>query len=86
MSDASGNNPFAFWQQFWQNANPQAAAFLPPLTLEETDKKIKELKNVEVWLNFNLQAVQTQINLLEQQKRFFESTQTNTQNDSDSTD
>ncbi|MDO5686582.1 MAG: hypothetical protein Q4G42_04225 [Neisseria sp.] len=74
MGEGQDNNPFAFWQQFWQNATPQTAAFLPPLSIEETDKKIKEMKNVEVWLNFNLQAVRTQIGMLEQQKKFFEST------------
>lgn len=66
------NNPFAFWQQFWQNSNPQMAPFLPPMSLEEVNKKITELQSVEIWLNFNLQAVQSQLALLEQQKIFFE--------------
>ncbi len=66
-------NPFAFWQNFWQNANPQLTPFLPPMSLEEVNKKITELKSVEVWLNFNLQAVQTQLVGLEQQKLFFNS-------------
>ncbi len=73
------NNPFALWQQFWQSSNPQMAAFMPPMTLEEVQKKITELQSVEIWLNFNLQAVQTQLMLLEQQKVFFESMQEQSQ-------
>ena len=74
-------NPFTFWQQFWQTASPQAAAFLPPMTLEEVNRKIGELRNVEVWLNFNLQAVRTQISILEQQAIFFSSLKKRENND-----
>ena len=69
----SENNPFALWQQFWQNANPQMAPFLPPMSAEEVQKKITELQSVELWLSFNLQMVQSQLAVLEQQKLFFNS-------------
>ncbi len=71
MTDNQNANPFAFWQQFWQSANPQMAQFLPPATLEETERKITELKSVEMWLNFNLQVLQSQLLILEQQKNLF---------------
>lgn len=75
MNQDNGNstNPFMFWQQFWENASPQVKAVLPPMSSEELDKKIAELKNIEVWLNFNLQAVRSQIAIFEQQRSFFES-------------
>ena len=69
--NTSDNNPFALWQQFWQNANPQMAPFLPPMSAEEVQKKISELQSVELWLSFNLQMVQSQLAVLEQQKLFF---------------
>ena len=71
--NTSDNNPFALWQQFWQNANPQMAPFLPPMSAEEVQKKISELQSVELWLSFNLQMVQSQLAVLEQQKLFFNS-------------
>ena len=71
--NTSDNNPFALWQQFWQNANPQMAPLLPPMSAEEVQKKITELQSVELWLSFNLQMVQSQLAVLEQQKLFFNS-------------
>ena len=67
------NNPFAAWQQFWQQAPNQALPFLQPASLAEVEKRIADLDSVEMWLNFQLQAVQTQKALLQQQKVFFES-------------
>ena len=67
------NTPFAAWQQFWQQAPNQALPFLPPASLAEVEKRIGDLDSVEMWLNFQLQAVQTQKALLQQQKVFFES-------------
>ncbi len=67
------NNPFAAWQQFWQQAPTKALPFLPPTSLAEVEKRIADLDSVEMWLNFQLQAVQTQKALLQQQKVFFES-------------
>ena len=71
--NSSETNPFALRQQFWQNSNPQIAAFLPPMSAEEVQKKITELQSVELWLSFNLQMVQSQLAVLEQQKLFFNS-------------
>ncbi len=71
--NSSETNPFALWQQFWQNANPQMAPFFFFLSAEEVQKKISELQSVELWLSFNLQMVQSQLAVLEQQKLFFNS-------------
>lgn len=71
MNDES--NPFAAWQQFWQQLPVQALPFLPPASLEEVEKRLVELGSVEMWLQFQLQGVQAQKALLNQQKTFFES-------------
>lgn len=79
MTDAQ--NPFAFWQQFWQSANPQMSQFFPPASLEETERKIAELKSVEMWLSFNLQVLQSQLLILEQQKNLFTQNQETPESD-----
>ncbi|MCP2041762.1 hypothetical protein L1281_002378 [Neisseria sp. HSC-16F19] len=71
MNDS--NNPFAIWQQFWQQTPAHNLPFLPPTNLAEVEKRLAELDSVEMWLNFQLQAVQAQKALLAQQKTLFES-------------
>lgn len=66
-------NPFALWQQFWQQTPSPSLPFLPPANLAEVEKRLAELDSVEMWLNFQLQAVQAQKALLAQQKTLFES-------------
>ena len=78
------NDPFHFWQQFWHNAVPQTQMI--PFTEEDYEKRIFELKNVEAWLNFNLQSVRSQIAMMEQQKQFVAMAQSMTQNIMDSID
>lgn len=67
------SNPFAIWQQFWQQTSSHNLPFLPPTSLAEVEKRLTELDSVEMWLNFQLQAVQAQKTLLAQQKILFES-------------
>ena len=69
------DNPFAAWQQLWQNQSPASLPFPPPASAEEAARRITELEGVEVWLQFQLQAIQTQKALLGQQKAFFETMQ-----------
>ncbi len=73
MNDS--HNPFAVWQQFWQQTQGQASSlpFLPPTSLAEVEKRLSDLDSVEMWLQFQLQAVQAQKALLTQQKVLFES-------------
>lgn len=66
MTDNS--NPFTFWQQFWQRTATQSPFFNIPMTVEEIEKRQQELKHIELFLDFNLQAVRSHIALLEQQK------------------
>lgn len=68
------NDPFSVWQQLSAGA---ALPFLPPASAEEAARKISELEHIEVWLQFQLQAVKTQKALLEQQKLFFDTLKTN---------
>ncbi|MBR6027045.1 MAG: hypothetical protein IK065_05550 [Neisseriaceae bacterium] len=81
---STNNDPFHFWQQFWHGAVPQSQMI--PFTEEDFEKKIFELKNIEAWLNFNLQAVRSQIMMMEQQKQFVSMAQSMTQNIMDSID
>jgi len=65
-------NPFAFWQQVWQDAQPNLKSFMPPTSLEEVNRKLSELDNVETWLRFHLQALAAQKAVLQQQQTMFE--------------
>ncbi|UTH75203.1 PhaM family polyhydroxyalkanoate granule multifunctional regulatory protein [Chromobacterium sp. IIBBL 290-4] len=68
MSD-QGHDPFSLFRQFWQQATPPGMqAFLPPMTEEEIDRKLAELKVVEGWLTMNLGVLTMQIKTLEMQK------------------
>jgi hypothetical protein len=69
-SDFNPSDPFALFRQFWQNAMPSgtAQAFLPPMSEEEVDRKIAELKVVEGWLTMNMGMLSLQIKTLEMQK------------------
>ncbi|KZE32482.1 hypothetical protein EV683_1356 [Crenobacter luteus] len=68
-ADFNPNDPFALMRQFWQNATPAGAQpFLPPLSEEEIDRRIAELRVVEGWLTMNLGALSLQIKTLEMQK------------------
>jgi len=68
-ADFNPNDPFALLRQFWQNATPpQAQPFLPPLSEEEIDRKMAELRVVEGWLTMNLGLLSMQIKALEMQR------------------
>ncbi|WP_037586483.1 PhaM family polyhydroxyalkanoate granule multifunctional regulatory protein [Stenoxybacter acetivorans] len=69
------NNPFAYWQQWWQDNPPPASSFLPPTNLEELNKRLIELDNIEMWLSMQLQGIQWQKTLLNQQKLWLSSWQ-----------
>ena len=69
MTDQQTNNPFLFWQQFWQKTAAQAPFFNLPVTAEDIEKRQQELKHIELFLDFNLQAVRSHQALLAQQKQ-----------------
>ena len=62
---ADGINPGAMNFSGAGAANPFG---IPTMDLEELDKKIKELKSVESWLNLNLNVLRTTIQGLEVQR------------------
>lgn len=62
-------DPFAMFRQLLQSATPPGAQpFLPPMSEEEVERKIAELKVVETWLTMNLGMLAMQIKTLEMQK------------------
>jgi len=62
-------DPFAMFRQMMQSATPPGAQpFLPPMSSEEVERKIAELKVVETWLTMNLGMLSMQIKTLEMQK------------------
>ncbi|WP_174873946.1 PhaM family polyhydroxyalkanoate granule multifunctional regulatory protein [Vogesella oryzae] len=62
-------DPFAMFRQLLQSATPPGAQpFLPPMTEEEVERKIAELRVVETWLTMNLGMLSMQIKTLEMQK------------------
>ncbi|MBC3862766.1 hypothetical protein H8K32_11690 [Undibacterium jejuense] len=70
-SDTSGLNsmsdPLGFIKNLWGSLNiPGMVA--PPMSLDELDKKIKDLKTVESWLNVNMNMLRGTIQALEVQR------------------
>ncbi|WP_211243449.1 PhaM family polyhydroxyalkanoate granule multifunctional regulatory protein [Chitiniphilus eburneus] len=66
MSEFNPNDPFGFFNQFWKPgaANP----FMPPLTEEEIDRKIIEMRTIEQWLTMQVGMLQMTVKTLELQK------------------
>ncbi len=68
-ADFNPGDPFAMFRQFWQNATPAGAQpFLPPMSEEEIERKLAELRVVEGWLAMNMGVLSMQIKTLEMQK------------------
>ena len=62
-------DPFALFRQFWQGAAPTTPqAFLPPLSAEEIERKLAELRVIENWMAMNMGMLAMQIKTLEMQK------------------
>lgn len=72
MTNQQSTNPFLFWQQFWQQTAKHAPFLSIPMTVEEIERRQQELKHIELFLDFNLQAVRSHQALLEQQKQFLQ--------------
>ena len=66
-------DPFALFRQMMQSATPPGAQpFLPPMSVEEVERKIAELKVVETWLTMNLGALSMQLRMLSMQIKTLE--------------
>jgi hypothetical protein len=60
---------------------PAQNPFMPVLDPDELEKKISELRTVEMWLNSNLSMLQLSIKTLEYQRAMLTSTQDKTSHD-----
>ncbi|MDK2124275.1 PhaM family polyhydroxyalkanoate granule multifunctional regulatory protein [Parachitinimonas caeni] len=66
--DFKSSDPFGFFRNLWKPMESQMQNFMPPLTEEELDRRITELKTIEHWLNMQLGMLQMSIKTLELQK------------------
>lgn len=66
MTEATGNDPFAFFSQFLKSGSSNP--FMPPLSEEEIERKIIECKTVEQWLSMQVGMLQMTVKTLEMQK------------------
>jgi hypothetical protein len=66
----SQTDPFAWWQQWMKQAPslPLPGFALPTLDLDELDRRIREYRTVEGWLQMNLSSVQMMRQSLEMQR------------------
>ncbi len=65
---------FEFMQKMWNPLNfPLPGMLTPTVNVEEIEKKINDLKAVEIWLTMNVGFVQMTIKTLELQKSALES-------------
>src|SRR6185503_144290 len=70
MADPSPpQDPFEMFRRLWGPLGvPVPGMTMPTLDPQEIDKRIQELKSVEVWLSMNLNMLRTAIQGLEMQK------------------
>ncbi|MBM3115606.1 PhaM family polyhydroxyalkanoate granule multifunctional regulatory protein [Jeongeupia naejangsanensis] len=62
----SPQDPFGFFTQFLKPGTPNP--FMPPLTEEEIDRKIVEMRTIEQWLTMQVGMLQMTVKTLEMQK------------------
>ena len=63
------NDPFEMFRRLWGPLGvPVPGMAMPTLDPQEIDKRIQDLKSVEVWLSMNLNMLRTGIQGLEMQK------------------
>ena len=70
MADSnSPQDPFEMFRRLWGPLGvPVPGMAMPTLDPQEIEKRIQELKSVEVWLNMNLNMLRMAIQGLEMQK------------------
>ena len=62
-------DPFEMFRRLWGPLGvPVPGMAMPTLDPQEIEKRIQELKSVEVWLGMNLNMLRTAIQALEMQK------------------
>nr|WP_137939006.1 PhaM family polyhydroxyalkanoate granule multifunctional regulatory protein [Chitinivorax sp. B] len=65
------NDAFNFFRNLWKPLEAPMQAMFPPLSEEELERKIQELKVVENWLVANVNMLQMTIKTLEMQRAAF---------------
>jgi hypothetical protein len=66
---SSPPDPFEFLKNLWGPMGlPLAGLTVPTAAIDEVDRRIAELKSVEMWLNTNLNVLRMSIQALEMQK------------------
>ena len=69
MADQNPQNPFEMFQRLWGPLGvPVPGMTMPTIDPKEIDKRVQELKSVEMWLSMNLNMLRTAIQGLEMQK------------------
>ena len=70
MADsATPQDPFEMFRRLWGPLGvPVPGMAMPTLDPQEIDKRVQELKSVEMWLSMNLNMLRTAIQGLEMQK------------------
>ena len=67
--NSAPQDPFEMFRRLWGPLGvPVPGMAMPTLDPQELEKRIQELKSVEVWLNMNLNMLRTAIQGLEMQK------------------
>jgi hypothetical protein len=67
--NSAPQDPFEMFRRLWGPLGvPVPGLAMPTLDPQELEKRIQELKSVEVWLNMNLNMLRTAIQGLEMQK------------------
>ena len=74
--NAAPQDPFEMFRRLWGPLGvPVPGMTMPTLDPLELEKRIQELKSVELWLNMNLNVLRTAIQGLEMQKAGLEGVQ-----------
>jgi hypothetical protein len=69
MADQNPQNPFEMFQRLWGPLGvPVPGMSMPTMDPAEIDKRVQELKSVEMWLSMNLNMLRAAIQGLEMQK------------------
>ncbi|MDX5446433.1 MAG: hypothetical protein LPJ87_10320 [Zoogloeaceae bacterium] len=67
--DSTGQDPLEMLRQMWSAAGvPLPGMMAPTLDVDDLDKRIKDLRTVENWLQMNLNMLQATIQGLEVQR------------------
>jgi exonuclease VII small subunit len=75
-NDPAPQDPFEIFRRLWGPLGvPVPGMAMPTLDPKELEKRIQELKSVELWLNMNLNVLRTAIQGLEMQKAGLEGVQ-----------